>query len=180
MYIDENGNIALWAAIILVFVITAIAIATFKVATEIKCAEIEYSMKAVDFNLSEENVTIDDEKIYRNGISIGNVDGDNFEISDSYKYSRMDMKVIYKAIATHIGKPDDYKRLYYEWEAHNYGFYAFQNDGIMGKINSAYGDNSSRDLVYSCVDVNFGVEKETGIRAAVLLGLRFFGNFPLI
>ena len=61
-------------------------------------------------------------------------------------------------------------RLYEERMAHNYGYYAFG----YGKIYSKAASLVDFDGVTACKNVNFGINKEKGIRRLVLEMLYHF------
>ena len=183
MYVDENGCFSLSVFMTkLITTVSATVIALIvETAVEIKSAEIIYSNNTIDYNLTDEDVKIDNYKIFiYEDIQIGKYnDHGEYEIFDSYRYNRIDMMIICKKIADHMGDSTAYQRLYNEWEAHNYGYYAFGNNGLCGLTNFIYGINKENDLIDSCHSVNFGINKETGGRGFALSYLKFFGNIPV-
>ena len=187
MYIDETGNFGLFPildSIVVSAIATAIALVVgvvVEVITEINIAEKAYSANSINQGLEENDVSFDNNSkaILIKGEEVGYFGNGNYQIDNSYKYSANDMMVICKSIASHMGDTEAYKRLYQEWEAHNYGYYSFSNKGLCGYFKNYYKSKSGDDLVQMSKDVNFGIQPETGKRSVVLYCLRMIGNMKI-
>ena len=118
---------------------------------------------------------IDGEK---NNVILGTYDDENYRITNSYTYNSDDMVILCNLIAKHMGEEDEADRLYDEWYEHNLAYYAFSNSGLFGFLNSKYEDYSGTNMAEAAKSVDFGKQKETGLRLMVLKGVRFYSSRP--
>ena len=178
MYVDENGNIAGWVIGLIVAAVFLIVNTSLEI--EVSSAKSKYIENIVDIDFVEDDIKFNENnevKIKDN--TIGKIESEgNYIIYNSYLYNEEDMLVISKVIAKHMGDESSANRLFNEWQAHNYGYYAFNSFGICGLANWGYGLVQGASLVDSCKDVNFGINEETGIRGLVLDMLNWYAIKP--
>ena len=144
---------------------------------EAKNAKNNYLKNYVNSNLTENDIIFEENSIKICGNTVGSYKSSgSYHIVNSYLYSESDMLIICKAIAKHMGDEDEYQRLYDEWLSHNYGYYAFSNNGIFGFVNKVSILLTDKNFVDSCIDVDFRNEPETGIRAFGLFIIRYYAS----
>ena len=139
MYVDENGNIAGWVIGLIVAAVFLIVNTSLEI--EVSSPKSKYIENIVDIDFVEDDIKFNENnevKIKDN--TIGKIESEgNYIIYNSYIYNEEDMLVISKVIAKHMGDESSANRLFNEWQAHNYGYYAFNSFGICGLANWGYG-----------------------------------------